>query len=55
MRSSVMEFGPWEKRIMGVLLLLTGLTLLALGIHTGQLQMALKMVIEGLRSALSGL
>jgi len=50
-----MEFGPWEKRIMGILLLLTGLTLLALGIHTGQVQVVFKMIIEGLKSALSGL
>jgi len=47
--------GPWEKRIVGALLLLTGLTLLGLGIYTGQLQMALKFVVEGLRSALAGL
>jgi len=47
--------GPWEKRVLGVLLLLTGLSLLALGIYTGQVQLALKMVAEGLRSALAGL
>ena len=46
---------PWEKRILGVLLLITGLTLLALGIYTGQIQLALKMVAEGLKSALAGL
>jgi len=50
-----MEFGTWERRIMGILLLLTGLTLLALGIHTGQLKMILDMIIRGLKSALSGL
>lgn len=35
--------------------MLMGLTLLGLGIHTGQLQMALRFVVRGLRSALAGL
>jgi len=47
--------GPWEKRIIGVLLALTGLTLLGLGIHTGQVSLALKIIVKGLKSALTGL
>ncbi len=46
---------PWKRRIAGALLLLTGLTLLGLGIYTGQLDMALRFVVEGLKSALAGL
>ena len=47
--------GPWEKRIVGALLLLTGLTLLGLSIYMGQLDMALRFVVRGLKSALAGL
>ncbi len=47
--------GPWEKRIMGFLIALLGLTFLGLGLHTGQLQLALKLVVRALKSALTGL
>jgi len=47
--------GPWEKRIVGMLVALLGLTFLGLGLHSGQLALALKMVARALRSALTGL
>ncbi len=47
--------GPWEKRIIGVLLATTGLTFLALGIHVGQVELVLKAIAKGLKAALAGL
>ena len=47
--------GPWEKRIVGVLVALLGLTFLGLGLHSGQLALALKTVVRALSSALTGL
>ena len=55
MRVEVVGLGPWEKRIMGFLIALLGLTFLGLGLHTGQLQLALKLVVRALKSALTGL
>jgi len=47
--------GPWEKRIVGILLATTGLTLLALGIHLGQVKVILEAIVKGLKGALAGL
>jgi len=47
--------GPWEKRIIGILLALTGLTFLGLGLHIGQATLALKIVARAVGSALTGL
>ena len=55
MRVEVVGLGPWEKRIIGILLTITGLTLLALGIHLGQVKMVLEAITRGLRAPLAGL
>ena len=43
-----------EQRVIGSLLLLLGLSLLALGIYTGQLETVLKIVREIFETAIAG-
>ncbi len=43
-----------ERRVIGCLLLLLGLTLLALGLYTGQLERVLEIVKEVFETAIAG-
>jgi hypothetical protein len=43
-----------ERRVIGSLLLLLGITFLALGLYTGQLEVVLKIVKEVFQTALAG-
>jgi len=44
-----------EKRVMGSLILLSGLTFLAIGLHTGQLTSVLERLKEIFETAIAGL
>jgi hypothetical protein len=43
-----------ERRVIGSLLLLLGITFLTLGLYTGQLEMVLRIVKEVFETALAG-
>jgi len=47
--------GPSERRIVGSLLLLSGLTFLALGVYTGQLGFVLEIVKKVFETAIAPL
>ena len=44
-----------EKRVIGSLLLLSGLTFLAIGLHTGQLTSVLELLKKIFETAIAGL
>lgn len=46
---------PPEKKVVGSLLLLSGLTFLIMGLHTGQLTFVLELLKEIFETAIAGL
>ncbi|UCG44849.1 MAG: hypothetical protein JSV58_05495 [Candidatus Bathyarchaeota archaeon] len=47
--------GPSERRVIGSLLLMLGLTCLALGLHTGQLSQVAELVTTVFQTAIAGI